>query len=52
MLMTARVLKEDPKTGKVQKNACYDTDTQSANVWGNSPLSSDKMTLFNPLTVV
>ena len=34
--MTASVLKQDPDTGKVQKNAMYEDNTKPANSWGNS----------------
>ena len=45
--MTAGVLKQDPNTQKVQKNAIYCDKTQTANVRGNPLYQATKRHLNN-----
>jgi len=35
--MIGSILKQDPNTRKVKKNAIYEDKTQGANIWGNPP---------------
>ena len=49
--MTASVLKQDPNTQKVQKNAFYLDKTQPAHFWGNPLCQATKRHLNNSLTV-
>ena len=45
--MTTSVLKQDPNTEKVQKNAVCEEKTQRANFWGNPLCQAAKRHLNN-----
>ena len=45
--MIGSILKQDPNTRKVKKNAIYEDKTQRANIWGNPPYPATKQHLHN-----